>query len=163
VGKVWKFGDNVNTDVIIPGRCNISTEPDELAKYAFCDVRPDFAENVQPGDIIVAGDNFGCGSSREHAPIAIKASSIQCVIAKSFSRLFFRNSISIGLTVIDYDLYDEIEDQDILSVNFAEGIIYNQTYHKTYSFPPLPDFIMAIIEEGGIVNFIKNNRIKEYL
>ncbi len=162
MGKAWKFKDSVNTDVIIPARYNITIIPGELAKNVFCEVRPDFNKEVRKGDIIVAGENFGCGSSREHAPIAIKASGVKCVIAKSFARIFFRNSINIGLPVLECkEAYDGIKEGDEVVVNIAKGTIKDKTSHKSYNAVPIPDFALKIVESGGIVNFLKNNDIEE--
>ena len=161
MGRVWKFGDKVNTDVIIPARYNITIDPDELAKNVFCEVRPDYAKNVKPGDVIVAGENFGCGSSREHAPIAIKGSHVKCVIAKSFARIFFRNAINIGLPILESDVYDEINDGDELDVDLENGVIKNVKTGKEYTANPLPKFVLQIVDAGGIVNFLKEHDIEE--
>ncbi len=119
MGKAWKFGENLNTDEIIPGRFNITTDPQELAKHVFCEIRPDYAENAAAGDIVVGGRNFGCGSSREHAPIAIKGSGVKCVIAPSYARIFFRNAINIGLPILECSASADIEEGDELEVDLA--------------------------------------------
>src|SRR3989344_976879 len=152
MGKVWKFGHNVNTDVIIPARYNITIDEKELAKNVFCEVKPDYAKTVNPGDVIVAGDNFGCGSSREHAPIAIKGSGAKCIIAKSYARIFFRNAINIGLPILECDVYD---------VNRETGIIGDITNGKEFQAKPLPEFVLKIVNAGGIVNFLKSQNIEE--
>ena len=128
MGKAWKFGENLNTDEIIPGRYNITIDPQELAKYVFCEIKPDYATNVQPGDVIVGGPNFGCGSSREHAPIAIKGSGARCVIAPSFARIFFRNAINIGFPIIECpEAAADIAEGDEVEVDIANGSIRNLT------------------------------------
>lgn len=161
MGKAWKFGDKVNTDIIIPARFNITIDPDELAKKVFCEIKPEYALNVKPGDIIVAGENFGCGSSREHAPIAIKGSKVKCVIAKSFARIFFRNCINIGLPILECDMHGETNEWDEIEVDLGKGIIRNITADKTYQAKSLPDFVLKIVDEGGIVNFLKKHDIEE--
>lgn len=160
--KVWKFDHDVNTDVIIPARYNITTVPEELAKKVFCEVRPAFAQEVSAGDVIVAGENFGCGSSREHAPIAIKAAGIRCVIAISYARIFRRNAINIGLSVLECkQAYEEINEGDEATVNPQEGTITIHASGKRYQAAPLPAFILKIVAAGGIVNFLKNNNIED--
>jgi 3-isopropylmalate/(R)-2-methylmalate dehydratase small subunit len=153
-GRVWKFGDNVDTDAIIPGKYLVLNSSQDLAKHAFENVRPDFASQVIKGDIVVAGENFGCGSSREHAPLALKEN-VGIVIARSFARIFFRNAIDIGLPVVECDT-TEIEDGDILRVDLEKGNIYNETQKKEYAISPFPPFIRNIIEAGGLVPYIKN-------
>jgi 3-isopropylmalate/(R)-2-methylmalate dehydratase small subunit len=154
-GRVWKFGDDVDTDAVIPGRYLILNTPEELAVYAFEGVRPEFAKEVQEGDIIVAGNNFGCGSSREHAPIALKGTKISCVIAKSFARIFFRNSINIGVALLECPDTDNIADGDELSVDFSTGIITNVTKNETYQATPLPDFVRGIMDAGGLIEYTR--------
>ncbi|AJF61682.1 3-isopropylmalate dehydratase small subunit [archaeon GW2011_AR15] len=161
MGKVWKFGHNVNTDVIIPARYNITIDEKELAKNVFCEVKPDYAKTVNPGDVIVAGDNFGCGSSREHAPIAIKGSGAKCIIAKSYARIFFRNAINIGLPILECDVYDDVQEGDEFDVNLETGIIRNITNGKEFQAKPLPEFVLKIVNAGGIVNFLKSHNIEE--
>src|SRR3989344_4731685 len=163
MGKVWKFGHNVNTDVIIPARYNITIDEKELAKNVFCEVKPDYAKTVNPGDVIVAGENFGCGSSREHAPIAIKGSGVKCVIAKSYSRIFFRNAINIGLPILECKECDKFKDGDMMNIDFATGVIKNITAKKSYMANPLPSFVLKIVNAGGIVNFLKNNDIEKLM
>jgi len=154
-GKVWKFGDNVDTDVIIPARYLNTTDPEELAKHCMEDADPEFAKKVKKGDILVAGRNFGCGSSREHAPIAIKACGISCVIAESFARIFYRNAFNTGLLIIECaEAAKEAETGDELEVHVEEGKIINLTKGKTYYFKPIPPFMREILEDGGLIPHI---------
>ncbi len=154
-GRVWKFGDNIDTDVIIPARYLNTTDPQELAKHCMEDADPDFSKKVKPGDIIVAGRNFGCGSSREHAPIAIKACGVACVIAESFARIFYRNAFNTGLLIIECpEAANEAETGDELEVDVEGGKIINHTKKKTYSFKPLPSFMREILEDGGLIPHI---------
>lgn len=156
MGKAWVYKDNVDTDVIIPARYLNTSEPSELAKYCMEDIDKDFAKEVQPGDIIVAGDNFGCGSSREHAPIAIKAAGVNVVIAKTFARIFFRNAINIGLVILMNDkLPDETSKGDELDVDVEKGIIKNLTTGKEYSTTAYTGSIKELIDVGGLVNYTK--------
>lgn len=156
MGRVWKLGDNVNTDVIIPGRYNVTTDRTQLAKYCLCEVYPDFSKQVQPGDIVVAGHNFGCGSSREHAPAAILGSNIKVIIARSFARIFYRNAVNIGLPVLISDqAVLGSEDGQELDVNLATGEIHNLTTGETFQSEPLDPFIARIVEAGGIINYIE--------
>lgn len=155
-GTAHKYGDNVDTDVIIPARYLNSSDPKELASHCMCDIDADFGKKIQQGDIIVAGYNFGCGSSREHAPIAIKESGISCVIAKTFARIFYRNSINIGLAILECDEASErIRDKDEVEIDFDQGIIYNKTRNEQYQAQPFPDFIKNIIQQNGLMNAIK--------
>lgn len=164
MGKAWKFGDNLNTDQVIPGRYNITIDPLELAKNVFCEVKPEYAKNVKAGDVVVGGQNFGCGSSREHAPIAIKGSQAECVIAPSFARIFFRNAINIGLPIMECpEASADIDEGDEVEVDLATGRILNRTKGHTYQAQPLPAFVMKIAEAGGIVNFLKNHEIEDLL
>ena len=155
-GKIHKYGDNVDTDVIIPARyCTAFTEK-ELAPHCLEDLDAEFVEKVQKGDIIVAGRNFGCGSSRENAPIALKGAGVSCVIAKSFARIFYRNSINIGLPILESDgAVDEAETGDKLEIDLANGTIRNLTKNKSYQVPPFPEIIQEIINLGGMVEFAK--------
>lgn len=154
-GKVHKFGDNVDTDVIIPARYLNTASHKELAAHCMEDIDKDFVNKVQNGDIMVAEKNFGCGSSREHAPIAIKASGISCVIASTFARIFYRNAINIGLPILECDeAAKDIKDGDEVSVNFDTGVITNETSGKTYQAEPFPEFIQNIIKKGGLINSI---------
>ncbi|KZX14588.1 homoaconitase small subunit [Methanobrevibacter filiformis] len=149
-GKVWKFGDNIDTDVIIPGRFLRTFDPKELASHVMAGERPDFASIVGDGDIIVGGWNFGCGSSREQAPVSIKYSGVSAVIAKSFARIFYRNAINIGLPVIVADI--ESDEGDILNINLEKGIISNLTNNQTFSIAPFKEFMLNILNEKGLVN-----------
>ncbi|NLD17186.1 MAG: 3-isopropylmalate dehydratase small subunit [Tissierellia bacterium] len=157
MGKVFKYQDNIDTDVIIPARYLNTTDSKELAKYCMIDIDEAFAEKVNPGDFIVAGENFGCGSSREHAPIAIKESGIKCVIAKNYARIFYRNSFNIGLPILESEeAAEKIEDGDEIEVNIATGEIQNITKQETYYANPIPDFMQKIIASGGLVEYVKN-------
>ncbi len=154
-GRVHKFGDNVDTDVIIPARYLNTASHKELAAHCMEDIDDEFVNKVEQGDIMVAEKNFGCGSSREHAPIAIKASGISCVIASTFARIFYRNSINIGLPILECDeAAREISEGDIVSVNFDTGVITDETTGKTYQAEPFPEFIQNIISKGGLINSI---------
>ena len=154
-GRVHKFGDNVDTDVIIPARYLNTASHKELAAHCMEDIDAEFVNKVQAGDIMVAEKNFGCGSSREHAPIAIKASGISCVIASTFARIFYRNSINIGLPILECDeAAREISDGDVVSVDFNTGVITNETTGKTYQAEPFPEFIQNIIQKGGLIKSI---------
>ena len=164
MGKAWKFGENLNTDGIIPGRYNITIDPLELAKNVFCEIKPEYAKNVKAGDVVVGGQNFGCGSSREHAPIAIKGSQAKCVIAPSFARIFFRNAINIGLPILECpEASADIEEGDEVEVDLSNGSIFNRTKDHTYQAKPLPAFVIKIAEAGGIVNFLKEHEIEDLL
>lgn len=154
-GRVHKYGDNVDTDVIIPARYLNTASHKELAAHCMEDIDKDFVKKVKDGDIIVADKNFGCGSSREHAPIAIKASGISCVIASTFARIFYRNSINIGLPILECDeAAKDIEDGDIVSVDYDTGVILNETKNKKYQAEPFPEFIQNIIRKGGLIKSI---------
>lgn len=155
-GKAIKYGDNIDTDVIIPARHLTTSDPAELAKHCMEDIDTDFVNKVQKGDIMVGGANFGCGSSREHAPIAIKASGISCVIAKDFARIFYRNSINIGLPILECkEASEDIDDGNEVEVDFDTGIITNKTKKKTYQSAAFPEFMQGIINAGGLVEYIK--------
>lgn len=154
-GKVFKYGDNVDTDVIIPARYLNTQDHKELASHCMADIDEHFASRVQEGDIIVGGNNFGCGSSREHAPIAIKASGISVVIAKSFARIFYRNSINIGLAILECDMADKIANGDIVSVDFDNGLVINKTQNWQCEVAPFPQFIQNIIRNNGYINCVK--------
>ncbi|OGW77551.1 MAG: 3-isopropylmalate dehydratase small subunit [Omnitrophica bacterium RIFCSPLOWO2_02_FULL_45_16] len=155
-GKVHKFGDDVNTDEIIPARYLNTTDRGELASHCMEDADPRFAKKVKPGDIMVAGKNFGCGSSREHAPIAIKAAGVSCVIAESFARIFSRNSINIGLPIIESpEASERIKNGDIVSVDTVKGSIKNITRKEKYAFEKYPPFMRKIIKAGGLMEKIK--------
>ncbi len=154
-GNAWKFGDDISTDHIAPGRLfHLRSNLPELAKHVLEDAREDFAANMKQGDFVVGGNNFGLGSSREHAPTIIKLAGVSAVLAKSFARIFFRNAINVGLPVIICDT-DKIDEGDRLTVNLEEGTVYNETKDLTLTFPPLPGVMRKILETGGLVNYIK--------
>ena len=154
-GKVFKFGDNVDTDVIIPARYLNSSDPKELAQHCMEDIDADFVKKVSPGDLIAATKNFGCGSSREHAPLAIKAAGVSCVIAETFARIFYRNAINIGLPIIECpEAAKDIADGDEVEVDFDSGRITNKTKGTTYQGQAFPPFMQKIIDCGGLVNYI---------
>ena len=156
----FKYGDNVDTDVIIPARYLNTSDPAELASHCMEDIDADFVKKVQDGDIIVAGDNFGCGSSREHAPIAIKASGVSCVIATTFARIFYRNSINIGLPILECpEASQKIEAGDEVEVDFDTGIITNITQNTSFKGQPFPAFMQKIIDSEGLVNYINNGNM----
>ncbi|MBA5850781.1 3-isopropylmalate dehydratase small subunit [Clostridium sp. cel8] len=155
-GRVIKYKDNVDTDVIIPARYLNTSDPKELASHCMEDLDENFKEKIKERSIIVAGKNFGCGSSREHAPIAIKASGIKCVIADSFARIFFRNSINTGLPIMECkEASEDIEDGDKIAIDVTTGIIKNLTKGKTYKAAPFPEFMQKIIDCDGLINYIK--------
>jgi len=154
-GKAWKFKDNIDTDLIIPARYLNTHDPIELAKHCMEDADPAFAGKVSKGDFIVAGENFGCGSSREHAPVAIKAAGVSAVIAKSFARIFFRNAINIGLPILEIKGTDEIKEGDILDIDLKSGTIKNITSGKTFKAEPFPPFMQKLIDAGGLINYVK--------
>ena len=159
-GKSINYGDNVDTDVIIPARYLNTSDKKELASHCMEDIDKDFVNKVQKGDIITAGFNFGCGSSREHAPIAIKESGISLVIAKSFARIFYRNAINIGLAIVECpEAAEEIKDGDIVEADLDNGVIYNRTSGASFKTQPFPPFIQKIIENGGLVASIKKGDI----
>lgn len=156
-GKVFKYGDNVDTDVIIPARYLNSSDPAELATHCMEDIDKDFIKNVQKGDIIVASKNFGCGSSREHAPIAIKAAGVSCVIAETFARIFYRNAINIGLPIIECPAASQgIEAGDDVEIDFDSGLITNHTKGTTFQGQAFPEFMQKIIAAEGLINYINN-------
>ena len=161
-GRVWKFGDDVDTDLIIAARyCNVS-DGASLAKHAFADGRPEFASTVSEGDVIVGGRNFGCGSSREHAPMAIKAAGVRVVIAKSFARIFYRNSFNIGLPLLESaEAADDIQDGDRLSVDLIAGEIENLTRGRSYQARPIPPFMERLIKAGGLVEHIRKEKLQK--
>lgn len=155
-GRVWKFGDNIDTDVIIPARYLNTSDPEELAKHVMEDADSSFPSKVKKGDIIIAGKNFGCGSSREHAPLAIKAAGVQAVIAKSFARIFFRNAFNIGLPIFEVpELIDETTEGDEIEIDMDSGKILNLTNGKRYSTKPIPAFMQELIKAGGLVEWTK--------
>lgn len=151
-GTVFRYGRDIDTDVIIPARYLNTSDPAELARHCLEDLDTTFVERVRPGDIIVADENFGCGSSREHAPVCIKAAGVSCVIAKSFARIFYRNSINVGLPILECpEAADAIRDGDVVSVDADRGVIVDETSGKTFEAQPFPPFIQEIINEGGLV------------
>ncbi|MDI3480521.1 MAG: 3-isopropylmalate/(R)-2-methylmalate dehydratase small subunit [Tepidanaerobacteraceae bacterium] len=155
-GRAWIFGDNIDTDVIIPARYLNTTDPQELAFHCMEDISPGFSKKVKRGDIIVAGKNFGCGSSREHAPLAIKECGISCVIARSFARIFYRNSINIGLPIMECEeAADFVKAGDELEIDTDKGVIKNLTSGSSYNAMPFPDFIKGIIQAGGLLNYAR--------
>ncbi len=154
--KVYKYGPNVDTDVIIPARHLNDPSPAALASHCMEDIDINFASTVEPGDIVVAGSNFGCGSSREHAPLALKSCGVKCVIAPSFARIFYRNSINIGFPIVECpQAAEEIQAGDEVDVDFSTGVITNKTSGKTYQAAPFPEFISGIITSGGLLNSLK--------
>lgn len=155
--RAWKFGDDINTDLITPGRYTVTTDKDRLGQITFIEYRPEFIEEVQKGDIIVAGKNFGCGSSREHSPVAIKAAGIKAVVAESFARIFFRNAINIGLPIFVISDVDRIDDGDIVELDVKTGVLSNSTKGTAFKTGPLPDFIQKIVEKGGLINFLRDD------
>ena len=159
-GNVWKFGDNVDTDLIIPARfLNVSDE-ETLAKHCFTDHRPDFVDKAQPGDIIVAGKNFGCGSSREHAAWALKGAGIRVIIAESFARIFYRNAFNIGLPLLEStEAADKLKESAQASVDLVTGEIRDEENERTVTAKPIPDFMMEMIRAGGLVNYIKQKGV----
>ena len=155
-GKVFKYGANVDTDVIIPARYLNVSEAEELAKHCMEDIDAEFISNVQPGDIIMGTTNFGCGSSREHAPLAIKTAGVSCVIAKSFARIFMRNSINIGLPLLECEeAVEKTDASDILDVELATGEIVNSTKNLTFHAKPYPEFMLELVSAGGLVEYTK--------
>lgn len=156
-GKAWKYGDNVDTDVIIPARYLNVSDPKELAAHCMEDLDKDFVRKVGQGDVLVAGNNFGCGSSREHAPIAIRASGVSLVIARSFARIFYRNAINIGLAILECpEAADGISEGDVVEADMENGIVYNCTTGQSFRTQPFPPFIRKIIESGGLISAVKN-------
>ena len=159
-GKVFKYGDHVDTDVIIPARYLNNTQHAELAKHCMEDIDQTFPEKVVQGDLIVAGNNFGCGSSREHAPIAIKFSGISCVIAKSFARIFYRNAFNIGLPIIECpEAVEGIEAGDIVTINLAAGSIHNETRQTKFTIRPIPEFMQEIVDAGGLLAYVGSRKV----
>ena len=155
-GKAWKFKDNIDTDVIIPARYLNTSDPKELALHCMEDYDPEFVKKMDKGDIIVAGKNFGCGSSREHAPIALKVAGVSCIIAQSFARIFFRNAINIGLPIFESEeVVEQCLPGDLLEVDTVEGIIKNLTKDRVYKTNPLPEFIQKIISLGGLKEYVQ--------
>ncbi len=152
-GKVWNFGANIDTDVIIAARYLNSSDPEHLAKYVMEDADPEFPKKLQRGDIIVAGENFGCGSSREHAPIALKAAGVAAVVAPSFARIFYRNAFNMGLPIFELPESLEIKEGEEISIDLDNGKITNNTTNKTYDFIAIPAFMQELINSGGLINY----------
>ncbi len=158
-GKVHKLGNDINTDDIISAKYLVSTDAKELGGHCMEAIKPDFVKNVSPGDIIVAGKNFGCGSSREHAPLAIKGCGISAVIAVSFAAIFYRNAINIGLPFLESLEVDKIDDGEELEIDLARGVIKNLTKNQTYKTQPFPEFLQDLVAQGGLMNYIKNRKV----
>ena len=154
-GKVWNFGKDIDTDLIIAARYLNTSVPEELAKHVMEDADPEFVNKMQPGDIIVAGDNFGCGSSREHAPIALKAAGVAAVIAPTFARIFYRNAFNMGLPIFELPESAEITEGQSVKIDMDAGTVTNITTNKTYKFTPIPPFMQELIAAGGLMNFAK--------
>ena len=154
-GKVWNFGANIDTDIIIAARYLNSSDPEHLAKYVMEDADPEFPKKLQRGDIIVAGENFGCGSSREHAPIALKAAGVAAVVAPSFARIFYRNAFNMGLPIFELPESLEIKEGEEISIDLDNGKITNNTTNKTYDFIAIPPFMQELIAAGGLINYAK--------
>lgn len=159
-GRAWKFGDDIDTDAIIPGRYLVINDPGELAGHLFEGIRQEMAVQVRPGDLVVGGENFGCGSSREHAPLALKGAGVAAVVAKSFARIFFRNAINIGLPLFVCSETDRIRDGDSLEIDMDRGIIHNLSSDEYYKTTPLPDFLKEIVEAGGLVEYTRRTVAK---
>ena len=161
MAKVWKFGDNIDTDIIIAARYLNTSDPKILATHIMEDKDKDFSKNVKNGDIIVAGENFGCGSSREHAPIALKAAGIGAIIAKSFARIFYRNSFNTGLLILECKESDKIDENDELKIDVNSGVITNLTKNEKYKFEPIPEFMQELLKSGGLINYAKENILRK--
>ena len=157
-GKVWTFGDNIDTDLIIAARYLNTSDPEELAKYVMEDADPTFKEKVKKGDVIVAGENFGCGSSREHAPIALKAAGVSAIVAKSFARIFYRNAFNMGLPIFELDESSEIKEGDNITIDMDNGTVNNNESKKTYKFTPIPEFMQELVSCGGLMNYAKKDK-----
>ncbi|MBC9987677.1 MULTISPECIES: 3-isopropylmalate dehydratase small subunit [Haloferax] len=154
-GRAWVFGDNIDTDQITPSRFIVSSDPDELASHAFEDLRPEFSESVETGDFVVAGENFGSGSSREHSPLSLVGAGVSAVVAQSFARIFFRNAINLGLPVLICPGADAIEDGDEIHVDLDAGVVTNHTRDETYEAEALPEFLQSLVEQGGLKAYTK--------
>jgi len=155
ISRVWKFGDNIDTDLIIAARYLNNSDPNELAKHVMEDADPNFKDSVREGDVVVAGENFGCGSSREHAPIALKAAGVSAVIAKSFARIFYRNAFNMGLAIYELKECDEFSDGDEIKIDAKSGIVENLTTKKSYNFTPIPPFMQELVDAGGLIEYAK--------
>ncbi|GKH60396.1 3-isopropylmalate dehydratase small subunit [Campylobacter ureolyticus] len=161
MAKVWKFGDNIDTDIIIAARYLNTSDPKILATHIMEDRDKDFSKKVKNGDIIVAGENFGCGSSREHAPIALKSAGVGAVIAKSFARIFYRNSFNTGLLILECKQSDKIDENDDLKIDVNSGVITNLTKNEKYKFEPIPEFMQKLLKSGGLINYAKENILRK--
>jgi len=159
-GKVWKFGAHIDTDLIIAARYLNTSEPSELAKYVMEDADPEFVSKMSEGDIIVAGENFGCGSSREHAPIALKAAGVAAIIAPTFARIFYRNAFNMGLPIFELEASAEIQEGDTVKVDMDKGEVINISQAKTYKFSPIPEFMQELVDAGGLISFAKKEIAK---
>jgi len=156
-GHAWKFGNNIDTDLIIPARYLNTSDPEELAKYAMQDADPEWVDKMKKGDFIVAGENFGCGSSREHAPIALKAAGVAAVIARSFARIFYRNAINIGLPILESkESAERVKEGDLIDVDLAAGEIKDISSGRVYRARPFPEFMRKIINAGGLIHYLRN-------
>jgi 3-isopropylmalate/(R)-2-methylmalate dehydratase small subunit len=159
MGKAFRYGDSVDTDVIIPARYLTTDDEAELAKHVLEDLDPTFAARVEPGDVVVAGTNFGCGSSREHAPIALKAAGVAAIVAESFARIFFRNAINTGLPIFESRAaVEDITGGDEVEVDLAAGVVHNRTTGRSHTAEPLPEFVMEIVSAGGLVEWVRSRR-----
>ena len=155
-GRIWKFGSDIDTDAIIPARYLNQSDPKELAKHAMEDERPEFIKEVREGDILLADKNFGCGSSREHAPIALKTAGISCIVAKSFARIFFRNSFNLGLPLLEsQEAFDSIQDGDRVQIDLNTGEIFDLTLNKKFSATPIPPFMQELLQDGGLIPHLR--------
>jgi 3-isopropylmalate/(R)-2-methylmalate dehydratase small subunit len=161
IGKVWNFGSNIDTDLIIAARYLNSSDPQHLAKYVMEDADATFSSKVQKGDIIVAGENFGCGSSREHAPIALKAAGVSAIIAPTFARIFYRNAFNMGLPIFELNEADEIKENDNITIDVKSGEIINNTTGKRYKFTPIPSFMQELLATGGLMEFAKKEALEK--
>ncbi len=159
-GKVWKFGDNIDTDLIIAARYLNTSDPHKLAEHVMEDADPEFVKKLNPGDIIVAGENFGCGSSREHAPIALKAAGVSAVVAKSFARIFYRNAFNMGLPIFELKESDEINEGDLIKIDLQKGEIEDIDKKATFSFSPIPPFMQELLAAGGLMNYAKEKMME---
>jgi 3-isopropylmalate/(R)-2-methylmalate dehydratase small subunit len=159
MGRAFKYGDSIDTDVILPARYLTTDDPELLSEHVLEDLDPTFVRRVHPGDVVIAGVNFGCGSSREHAPIGLKAAGVSGIVAESFARIFFRNAINTGLPVLECtQAAREIEDGDEITLDFEAGVVHNETSGRSYAAEPLPDFVMAIVKAGGLVEWVRAQR-----
>jgi len=159
-GRALKYGDGVNTDLIFPGRYMTLIDPQEIAKHALAGLDPDFPTKIKTHGIVVAGKNFGCGSSREHAPLSMKYAGTRCIIAESFARIFLRNAVNIGLPVLECKkVTSEVEESDLITINLSEGLLSNRSQDKTLKTEPLPPFLIAILQKGGLIGYLNSEEI----